>query len=101
MFWADKEMPNFTKDYEAIGFDADHCLVKYNVRAVTALLARLQLEDLYKHGYPREIMNFNCETELDTCMNYAVWDIDTGCVLKLGENKEILAAMKGKKVLTK
>ena len=27
-FFNDVEMPNFTKDFDAIGFDADHCLVK-------------------------------------------------------------------------
>ena len=37
-FFTGVEMPNFTKDYDAIGFDADHCLVKYNIKAVTSLL---------------------------------------------------------------
>jgi len=29
-FFPGVEMPNFTKDYDAIGFDMDGCLVKYN-----------------------------------------------------------------------
>ena len=37
-FFTGVEMPNFTRDYDAIGFDADHCLVKYNIKAVTSLL---------------------------------------------------------------
>lgn len=100
-YWADKEMPNLSKDYEGVGFDVDHCLVKYDVRALVKLLTKLQLKDLFMKGYPREIMDFNYKTELDFCMNHAVWDIDTGCILKLGENKQILAAMKGRKVLSK
>ena len=30
-FYTDQGVPNFTKDYDAIGFDADHCFVKYNI----------------------------------------------------------------------
>lgn len=27
-------MPSMEKDYDVIGFDADHCLVKYNLNAL-------------------------------------------------------------------
>ena len=30
-FFSDKTVPNFLEDYDCIGFDLDHCLVKYNV----------------------------------------------------------------------
>jgi hypothetical protein len=28
-FYRNIAPPNFTQDYHAVGFDADHCLVKY------------------------------------------------------------------------
>lgn len=31
-FFKDKSVPNLSKNYDAIGFDADMCLVKYNVK---------------------------------------------------------------------
>ena len=30
-FYTDKSPPNLTRDFDAVGFDADHCLVKYNI----------------------------------------------------------------------
>ncbi len=31
-FFTNKSMPNLIKDYDVLGFDADHCIVKYNVK---------------------------------------------------------------------
>ena len=36
---------------------------------------------------------------MQACLNYSVFDIDNGTLLKIGEGKEVLAAMKGRKVL--
>jgi hypothetical protein len=33
-YFTDKEIPDLVKEYDVIGFDADHCLVKYNVDAL-------------------------------------------------------------------
>ena len=33
-FFTDSQMPNLTEDYDAIGFDVDNCLCKYNVKAI-------------------------------------------------------------------
>jgi len=30
--FTDKSKPNLLTDYDVLGFDADHCIVKYNVR---------------------------------------------------------------------
>ena len=63
-FFTDKLPPNLSKDYEAIGFDADHCLVKYKIKALTQHLVRLQLRDLHESaGYPEEIMDFDLSHE--------------------------------------
>lgn len=51
-FWTDKEQPNLD-EYDAIGFDADHTFVKYNVIATMQLLVKVHLEDLVKNcDYP-------------------------------------------------
>jgi hypothetical protein len=68
-----------------IGFDADHCLVKYHVFELMTLLARLQGEDMVKNaGYPQELALFD-PSIIDLCLNNLVWDIEKGNLLKLVE----------------
>ena len=31
-YFTDRVKPNLLEDYDVIGFDVDHCLVKYNVK---------------------------------------------------------------------
>ena len=63
-FFDGKEMPNFSKDYDAIGFDADHCFVKYNIQEITRMLIRVSCEDLHKNdGWPVEITQFDISNE--------------------------------------
>lgn len=85
-------------DYDAIGFDADHCLVKYNVTYINEFLIPMQLRDLVEfEGFPDEVMDLDTQADgVAACLNYALWDIKTGWLLKLGPNKEILAAVEGK-----
>ena len=53
-----------SKDYDAIGFDADHCLVKYNVKNLTKLIVGVFLKELHEYsGYPEEIQNFDMESD--------------------------------------
>ena len=103
-FFTGVKPPNYTDDYDAIGFDADLCMVHYKHKPFLSMLAQIELEDLHKeHGYPAEILDVDWSedsTQLQVCLNYGVWDIARGNVLKLGENKEVLAAMKGWRVLT-
>lgn len=51
-------------------------------------------------GYPKDILEFDLN-EKGICLNASVFDIDNGTILRLGENKEILGAMKGFKVMCK
>jgi len=51
-FFRDRQPPNLRTEYDVLGFDADHCLVKYNVRAIMQLLIKCELEDLHEMGYP-------------------------------------------------
>jgi hypothetical protein len=70
-------MPNLKNDYDVIGFDADHCLVKYNIVALTHLIVDTHLKKLVQkfEGYPAEIFNFDYEKNIGTVMNNCVWDI--------------------------
>jgi hypothetical protein len=51
--------PNLLTDYDAIGFDADHCIVKYNVRQLVSFLIEIELQEFAELGYP------SCITEFD------------------------------------
>jgi hypothetical protein len=82
-----------------IGFDADHCLVKYKIKELMELLITTELDDMYELGYPKEILDFNIEDEEEMCLNASVFDMDNGTILKLGENREVIRAMKGYRVL--
>jgi hypothetical protein len=62
LFFADKQMPDLVLDYDVIGFDADHSLVKYNVAEFAKLIARSFFEDMHNiYGYPEEILDFDYE----------------------------------------
>mmetsp|Transcript_1328 Transcript_1328/g.1717 ORF Transcript_1328/g.1717 Transcript_1328/m.1717 type:complete len:85 (+) Transcript_1328:14-268(+) len=64
IFFKGKTVPNLSKDYDAVGFDADHCFVKYDIQAVTKLIIEAGLKDLHEHaGYPEEIMDFNMDSD--------------------------------------
>ena len=55
-------------------------------------------------GYPPEIMDFDWSEEsedMHVCLNYGVWDIEKGLLIKLGDDKEVLQALRGRKKLTK
>jgi 5' nucleotidase family len=91
-------------DYDAIGFDADHCIVKYNVRELVQFLIEIELQEFVELGYPESIKNFNFDEEsgeLQMCLNASVFDIDRGLVIKLAEGLEVVQAMKGLKKLSK
>jgi len=83
-------------DYDAIGFSVDHCLVKYNVKALTKELVKTHLLELHNQfGYPEEICDFDWENNLGVCLNCAVWDIEHGTVLRLAEGKIVTHAVHG------
>ena len=49
-----REAPDLGRDYDVIGFDADHCLVKYNIPLLSALKNQMFGKDLFLNfsGYP-------------------------------------------------
>jgi len=42
-----KSIPDLCKDYDVLGFDADHCIVKYNIPNLTRLLTKITANDLH------------------------------------------------------
>ena len=102
-FFPGVKMPNLSKDYDCIGFDADHCLVKYNIKTLNNVLAQIHLRDLHEYsGFPAEVMEFNTDEDSEamrSCLNFSLFDIDNGTLLKLGEGNEVLAGQKGMNVL--
>jgi hypothetical protein len=48
---------NLVLDYEAIGFDVDHCLVKYDTGKLNKLITDTYLKELHTtFGYPKQVM---------------------------------------------
>ena len=100
LFFTQSTPPNLLSDYDVIGFDADHCIVKYNVRELMAFIIRFELDCFVEElGYPEEIKTLSGgmepEDEVELCYNGAVFDIERGLILKLGEGKEVIRAKKG------
>ena len=92
--------PNFATDYDVLGFDADHCLVKYNIPQLAALMSRLTSADLHERlGYPEEIRNVP-DSIHGMSLNNTVWDIQNRLLLKLGEGKVVVQANRGTTKLT-
>jgi hypothetical protein len=54
------------------------------------------------HGYPKQILKVQFDlTDLHKLVNVdSVWDVENGIILQLGENKEVVNAMKGFKKLS-
>ncbi len=52
-------------DYDAIGFDADHCIVKYNIKELVSFLVKIELDEFVELGYPKRLAEgFNYESDL-------------------------------------
>ena len=89
-------------DYDAIGFDADHCIVKYNIKELVSFLIKIELDEFVELGYPKSLAEgFNYDSDLQMCLNASVFDIDNGLVIKLAEGLEVVQAMKGLRKLSK
>jgi hypothetical protein len=86
MFFANQLPPDILKDYDCIGFDADHCIIKYKTAEMLDTLIVGSLNALladYK-GYPEDILKFDWKNK-NMWMNATLWDIDKGMLLKLGK----------------
>jgi hypothetical protein len=88
-------------DYDVLGFEANHCLVKYKEDALTRHSVGVLLAELVEQfGYPREILNFDYDKHLGLRLNNAVWDMDSGAMLKMGTGHTVLKAVQGYRTLS-
>jgi hypothetical protein len=84
-----------------IGFDADHCIVKYNVRALTEHILRGHFEDFIELGYPQSIKDFEMnDSYLEMLMNWSIFDIENGLIIRMVEGQEVTRAMRGRTILS-
>ena len=89
-------MPNIAAEYDVVGFEASHCLVRYNIDEFAKLIIHVFLNDLVNtFKYPKEILEFDVDKYLGLCMNHVVFDIKNGTVVKLCEGGLISHAMCG------
>jgi hypothetical protein len=72
-FYTGASKPDLLKDYDAIGFDTDHCLVKYNVKALVELVVKGHLEELIVMGYSSKLLEMTKDNTI--FFNNAVWDV--------------------------
>jgi hypothetical protein len=95
-FFKDKEKPNLLS-YDAIGFELNECLVKFNQIKVTRLYIAGVLKDLQLcfKGYRKMVRQFNFDIDMKLFMNAAVWDIDNQTVIKLSEGNIVSHAVQG------
>lgn len=89
------------KDYVAIGFDLDHCLVRYNLKEFLTIpyesyMKVLKDENSHHHD---ELSDLNTK-EISFMQNGLVIDMHTGNILKLGKDLLILKAFHGFKKLS-
>ena len=49
---SEEDAPNLLEDYDAIGFEADHCLVEFNRPAYKELTVKCYLDGLKELNYP-------------------------------------------------
>ena len=74
-------------------------IVKHNIEKITRLLVEDDLNHLHYIGWPKEILKFDLSSkswDMNTCMKECIFDIDNGLILKLGQDKRILAAFRGR-----
>ena len=98
-FFGDKEEPDITRDFDAVGFAADHCLVKFNMKVWLPLLVQGHLDELHDKwpgAYPAQVKKFDFKKHMGLFMNCVVWDIENGTLLKLaGDDKQVTHALLG------
>ncbi len=81
--------------YTAIGFDVDHCIIRYRLKELYPILYKSIATTLVQEkGYPQELLEFTPK-EKSYIMNGLIIDYKTGYILKLGKDKVILRAFFG------
>ena len=96
MYFPNKSPPDLIKDYDAIGFSIDSCFVEYHEKELICHVIRSLLTSLHEDcHYPKEVLQFDYDKDLKFFLNNAIWDIQRGTVLKVGENGKITHGVHG------
>ncbi|EGR27091.1 hypothetical protein IMG5_202080 [Ichthyophthirius multifiliis] len=83
------------KNHQYIGFDVDHCLIRYHIKSITrACYESLMKTLINEKGYPETLLNLT-EKEIGIGLNYSLIDINKGTILQIGKNKTILKGYRG------
>ena len=100
LFFPGVSKPDLVEEYDVLGFDADHCIVKYNIEPLCRLMMKGMSADLVEMaGYPPELMELSDDL-IGMSINNSVWDIENNTILELGEGKVVTNAYKGTRKLT-
>lgn len=82
-------------NHQAIGFDVDHCLVRYKIKALTKLCYSVLSDSLIaKFNYPPTLLDLT-DDELGFALNYLIIHLDRGIILKLSEDLTIQRCYRG------
>jgi hypothetical protein len=84
-------------EYDAIGFDFEHCLVNFDMVEMAKLVVSIHFKELHRnYKYPVELLKeFDFDKHLGVITSCVVWDLETGFLLKLGKGKKINYAIHG------
>jgi hypothetical protein len=94
-FFQSQEQPHLISEYDCVGFDVDHCLVKYKIPELALVAVKSYLKELCSaYGYPKEIMKFE-KKDLKISHHGVVWDIKNGTLLKMTESRRVTHCCKG------
>ena len=91
----------FLHDYDVFGFDLDNCVAEYLVEKMTPLMVESHLQDLFENfGYPSDLVcglnwEFYGKVSKSFALTNTVWDINSGLILELFDDKKINRALKG------
>mmetsp|Transcript_34513 Transcript_34513/g.39937 ORF Transcript_34513/g.39937 Transcript_34513/m.39937 type:complete len:186 (+) Transcript_34513:33-590(+) len=83
-------------DFDVIGFDADHTLIRYNVKDLAVMIDKCFVSTLCEEckGYPEEIENFP-EDAVDIALNGVVFDMNNERLIKISDDSKVMRAFHG------
>ena len=87
-------------NYSSVGFSTDS-LIRYKKREVSKLVTRIFLGELHeKFDWPEYVTEFDFDDfDMDMLFSNAVWDLKTGCILKLSGKMDTVKAIHGTDIL--
>ena len=84
-------------EFDVIGFDIDHTLVRYNVANLARIIEKWCMKTLMKdcEGYPDNLLEYCEDNSIDIALNGAILDYNNDIFIKLSEDCRIMRAFWG------